>query len=276
MAGLEVLFASVQNQLKGAEDAIICCLHWAIISQDIKCIGAGEQIPNDLDNVKKSELLPSGWNDSQDIYTLQYVQEQNKHIYMLKVIKIDEELIVHFMRMKDETVADMMVKISDYSTGNTSSYESSYSNVEELQTKFTKECLDPVILYLGAKKSTTDVNKHSQSSDQGATSNKRPQRHPERPEVPLPPAWHEPDDPFAIGRGDLDPLGPLGGGMVFDPLRVNRPMRGINPNAGLPQPLPPGAVPPGARFDPFGPDTGGGSVPRPYDRRLPGDDYMFM
>jgi len=44
MAGLEVLFASVQNQLKGAEDAIICCLHWAIISQDIKCIGAGEQV----------------------------------------------------------------------------------------------------------------------------------------------------------------------------------------------------------------------------------------
>ena len=69
--------------------------------------------------------------------------------------------------------------------------------------------------------------------------------------------------PFSYGRRDLDPFGgidPLctGGGMIFDPFRnSSRPL--IPPN------LPPGSVPPGARFDPFGPpcpDNMGGSASR--------------
>lgn len=56
-------------------------------------------------------------------------------------------------------------------------------------------------------------------------------------------------DPFAVGAGDLNPLaGGRGGGMLMDP-RHQRPQ--IQP--GIPGNLPPGAVPPGARFDPFGP-----------------------
>ncbi|XP_017303072.2 proteasome inhibitor PI31 subunit-like [Diaphorina citri] len=64
-------------------------------------------------------------------------------------------------------------------------------------------------------------------------------------------------DPFNYGRSDLDPLsgmgGSPGGGMLFDPFSQDRRSR-IDPNAGLPGPgLPRGAIPPGARFDPFGP-----------------------
>ena len=48
MAGLEVLFASVQDKLKTPEDAIICCLHWTVIQQGLKCIGAGEQVRTEV------------------------------------------------------------------------------------------------------------------------------------------------------------------------------------------------------------------------------------
>lgn len=43
------------------------------------------------------------------------------------------------------------------------------------------------------------------------------------------------------------------GGMIVDPLRSGFRQPGIDPSTGLPSRLPPGAVPPGARFDPFGP-----------------------
>uniref|UniRef100_K7GE40 Proteasome inhibitor subunit 1 n=1 Tax=Pelodiscus sinensis TaxID=13735 RepID=K7GE40_PELSI len=54
---------------------------------------------------------------------------------------------------------------------------------------------------------------------------------------------------------------PLGrgrrGGMISDPLRSGFRRPPFNPSSGLPSRLPPGAVPPGARFDPFGPGRGG-------------------
>ncbi|KAG2461902.1 PSMF1 inhibitor, partial [Polypterus senegalus] len=67
------------------------------------------------------------------------------------------------------------------------------------------------------------------------------------------PAWPDPMGPFAVGGSDLDPFGSRQGGMIFDPLRSGLPRPGFNPTSGIPGRLPPGAVPPGARFDPFGP-----------------------
>lgn len=63
------------------------------------------------------------------------------------------------------------------------------------------------------------------------------------------PPIRPPLPPTNIGRSDLDPFSfdPSGtGGMIFDPFR-NYDRRLIPTN------LPRGAVPPGARFDPYGP-----------------------
>ncbi|KAI2593799.1 proteasome inhibitor subunit 1, partial [Homo sapiens] len=67
------------------------------------------------------------------------------------------------------------------------------------------------------------------------------------------PPWCDPLGPFVVGGEDLDPFGPRRGGMIVDPLRSGFPRALIDPSSGLPNRLPPGAVPPGARFDPFGP-----------------------
>jgi len=59
-----------------------------------------------------------------------------------------------------------------------------------------------------------------------------------------------------VGGQDLHPFGPSnGGGMLYDPMRAER-SRGPQTDIdyiGNPQRLPSGSVPPGARFDPFGP-----------------------
>ncbi len=66
--------------------------------------------------------------------------------------------------------------------------------------------------------------------------------------------------PVNIGRGDLDPFyfDPLGGGggMIFDPFRAG----GLS-RPRIPTDLPPGAVPPGARFDPFQPPNPDSLIP---------------
>ena len=59
--------------------------------------------------------------------------------------------------------------------------------------------------------------------------------------------------PPPVGGRDLDPLGRGEGGMLMDPRNFPRGFPGRDPSAGLPRPLPAGAIPPGARFDPFGP-----------------------
>ena len=51
-----------------------------------------------------------------------------------------------------------------------------------------------------------------------------------------------------IGGRDLNPFGGGQGGMLYDPFNPNRNRPVIDPN----YPLPPGSVPPGARFDPLG------------------------
>lgn len=94
-----------------------------------------------------------------------------------------------------------------------------------------------------------------------APSNPDPGRGPSPPHP-----WQQPDDPYGIsqrevpplGRRDLDPfLGPgPGGGNIVDPLRDLRNPRfpGQPPLGPDGIPLPRGAVPPGARFDPFLPE----------------------
>jgi len=68
--------------------------------------------------------------------------------------------------------------------------------------------------------------------------------------------------PPRVGGTDLDPLGRgVGGGMLMDPRELMDPFATGGRNPGGPR-LPPGAVPPGARFDPFGPPGLGPFGPR--------------
>ena len=42
--GLELLYAHVSKDINGPEDALVCVLHWHIISNGFKCTGAGEKV----------------------------------------------------------------------------------------------------------------------------------------------------------------------------------------------------------------------------------------
>ena len=44
MAGLEVLFSVAKDSFRGQNDALVCCLHWNMISNGYRCIGKGEKV----------------------------------------------------------------------------------------------------------------------------------------------------------------------------------------------------------------------------------------
>ena len=42
--GLELLYSSIESQIRSQYDALVCCLHWNMIQNEFKCIGKGEQV----------------------------------------------------------------------------------------------------------------------------------------------------------------------------------------------------------------------------------------
>ncbi|KAK3088484.1 hypothetical protein FSP39_019747 [Pinctada imbricata] len=271
--GLELLFHSVQNKLKSQQDALMTVFHWNLVSNGFKCLGTGEEAPKNATE-KPTEMLPNGWNSAADLYTLRYRRSKNPPTtYIFKVICMDGDLLLHLMESGTEKVSSTSVRTSDYTNEDLSTFESAFKDIENLCKKFKKEIIDELVHEpkAGSSQGQKTSPRQSRSRPDEDDPLRVPPRHSQRP----PPEWTDPDDPFAIGRGDLDPFARgRGGGMLFDPMRSG-PRRGPDPSAGLPRRLPPGAVPPGARFDPFGP-PGTGAGPDSDHLPPPGYDDMFM
>ena len=54
-------------------------------------------IPQVPQNVERSELLPAGWNASQDIYALLYQPSDSDDTHLLKCIPVDGSMLVHVL-----------------------------------------------------------------------------------------------------------------------------------------------------------------------------------
>ncbi|CAE1252906.1 PSMF1 [Acanthosepion pharaonis] len=251
--GLELLFCSAKAQFKSKHDATICLLHWNFIVNGFKCTGIGEE-PG-ADSGVESELLPEGWNQSSELYTLRYQSSSSKlpsdknERYLLKAVVTDNTMIVNVMNLQQEKLASKMIKSSDYVTDDwNTTYSKAFKNAVELKKLFKEDLLKEVMPSPSASK-----QERNPRSPRIPFNDDDPLRIPSRRRERQP-RW-EPVDPFEIGRADLDPFADGGGGY-----------------------LPRGAIPPGARYDPIGPGGPRGG-PDPDHLPLPNStdyDDMFM
>ncbi|KAJ8260380.1 hypothetical protein GJAV_G00181450 [Gymnothorax javanicus] len=271
MAGLEVLYSSVVGNISCPQDALICFVHWEIVRSGNKCIGCGDQ---PLQSDKKSELLPAGWNDSKELYTLRYKSKNDESDLLLKAITVDSTLIFNIMDSATERVSDLTVNVSDYvDAENLQDFDRAFKNSEELAKKVQSGLL-PSASPVKGESSRKVGKRHSADPQPDHDPLLIP---PRNPHTGRQPHWPDPLAPFAAGGADLDPFGGRGtGGMIVDPLRSGFPRSGFDPSAGIPGQLPRGAVPPGARFDPFGPVGHNRPGPDPDHMTPPGYDDMFM
>lgn len=274
---LEILFNYEKGKLRSGEDALVCCVHSFLIGRGFKCVGHGEQAPTAT--AKKSDMLPSSWAEGHDHYALTYQHETSGETFLLKIVKFDRMLLVNFLRFKDERVASFEIRPTDYVENNLSSFDTAFKNLDKLWKLLDTELLN------------TFANKSKTCPPSKSTEQPRSEPHQQDPlrATPGRRQWEEHASPFGIGRSDLDPFAGPGSGMIFDPMRSGMPSYG-SPAGGIggPNRLPRGAVPPGARFDPFGPpdlDPSGSrypdfrnsrSGPDPDHLPPPGYDDMFM
>ncbi|KAJ7332182.1 hypothetical protein JRQ81_014362 [Phrynocephalus forsythii] len=274
MAGLELLYHSVAPGITCAQDALLCYLHWKLITHGYRCLGVGDQPSS---NERKSEMLPSGWNADKELYTLRYRLKDDSRDLLVKGIMMDGSIIFNIMDPKSQKVADLTLKVADYvNPEHLADFDKVYQNTEELQTQVVCHIVSPFEVAKEPACPREEPRRERNPSPPNPPDHDPLWIPPRHPHGSRQPNWPDPMGPFAIGGEDLDPFGGRRGGMIFDPLRSGPRNPLVDPSSGLPSRLPPGSVPPGARFDPFGPPRANRSGPDPDHLPPPNYDDMFM
>ncbi|KAG9474621.1 proteasome inhibitor PI31 subunit [Eleutherodactylus coqui] len=259
--GLELLYELVSPRITEPQEPLVCFIHWEFIRRGLSCLGTGEKAGA---HETGTERLPNGWADNKELYTLRYGHGTSQ--ILLKALTVEGTLMVNAMELQSEKVSDVTLNIEDFiDSAHLQQYHRVYKNRLELKQYLDAKLFSPL---LDSKKETVRAEKvrERRSVDDD------PLRVPTRAPASHHPSWIDPPGHIPYGTADLDPLGGSSGGMIMDPFNAGRTRPRPNPLGGLP----PGAVPPGARFDPFGPIPPGRAGPDPDHLPPPGYDDMFM
>lgn len=270
--GWDLLYSSVEKDVKTNQDVLVCFVHFALVSNGFKCIGLGESKTVDGTETQ-TESLPKGWNEN---YAIRYLYQGR--LYNLRATSMDDAIMINLIRVDERTVS--MVQLNTRAVAQrTGSLDQMIPDNQAIFQTIKSQLIDKVVVSTKSKETSSQTTPEQPSS--------RPGRSEPQPDI-LIPSFSNPInprfDPMRVGRDDLDPFGfdplrsgpmaqPGGGGMLFEPPRGPR----FDPgNLGVP----PGGLPPGARFDPFRP-TGGERIPRRQnpdsdDFPPPGFDDMYM
>lgn len=268
---LEILFNLElhRQNVRSKNDSVVCCIHSTFLSNGYKCTGLGENFPDN--SVKSSDLMPTGWNSSPEVYALSYRHSVNGDKYILKILNADGVLFVHVLKENDTSAIEFDLDPKEHINDDFTHYDSAFKDADRT-LNYIASFLTPT----SPRHKNPEVNnQESRPSDN---------RRPPPPDVINNPCRNPYGilEPPIIGRSDLDPFsrGGPNSGMIYDPLRSER-SRCPNPPDiyGGPMRLPRGAIPPGARFDPIipGHDPFRSNDPDNDEMRRPGFyDDMFM
>jgi hypothetical protein len=71
---------------------LVAVIHFHLIQKRFLCLGIGENFPEILEN--GSELLPNGWNESQETYVLRYFSSTINQKLLVKCVKVSQIVII--------------------------------------------------------------------------------------------------------------------------------------------------------------------------------------
>lgn len=233
--GWDLLFNSIQPHIYKNSDVLMALAHFVLIKNKFRCLGVGDDKTLSEDE-ESSEVLPLGWNDNPEKFSLRY--ELNKKLYILLATMSEKILIVNLLDVQTKNVSNLALDPKELVKAQKGSLKTLMPTATAIMDRIRKELIDPV--FAGTTKAVT-----TQTPPEPRRDRRDDDYDPLRITGPhYTPGLRGPmgSDPFGfphagIGSGDLDPLGRGGGGSLGVLPRLG-PQRG------------------GARFDPFGPGPG--------------------
>jgi len=278
-------------------DAIVVVLHCVMRELGFRCVGLSESKPESNNNAEAP--IPEGWNASSgDSYSFRYKHNQSSMTFILKVLVMNDKLLVHGLAKEDNKIQTLELSVKDFikEKAGLETYENLYNNLDNLIALFKINVTSKLLPML---------NKPGyEAGDTNTTRNTTNPENQQRREEPRYDPYRDPllvHDPLRIpgtGRGPIPVpggfgvgyadrfgpsfpgLGPIDPGAMGNLVGPNHPgfggrFNGPDPNYGLGGPrLPRGAVPPGARFEPFGPPPPGALNPNFRNQFGPDNDDL--
>eukprot|EP00794_Sanderia_malayensis_P007900 gene7900-8754_t len=292
-----VIKASTPNT---EEDLLVLIVHAVLLKNGFKVINKRNNEESSAFSPHDGLGMPDGWNRQADpdCYEFTYVDANNGRLYSLRALRIDDVMHIAFFGQDDDARNAMEVQINvcdEVRRGPKPITVDWFVNAARLWGHIQEKLLGnakkmPPIEKCDTK--TTEEQGENKQESEPILLERQPMHHAAAPNFPEPPLsslyaqeQHVPRvSPFAYGDADRIPGYAGMGGMMMDPLRSGG--MGLRPpmHPGVPR----GAVPPGARFDPYGPmtefdhRTGTRAPRRSFDpspdhlRRPNFDDDMFM
>uniref|UniRef100_A0A9L0RE61 Proteasome inhibitor PI31 subunit n=1 Tax=Equus caballus TaxID=9796 RepID=A0A9L0RE61_HORSE len=185
MAGLEVLFASAAPAITCAQDALVCFLHWEVVTHGYYGLGAGDQPgPND----KKSELLPAEWNSNKDLYVLRYESKDGSRKLLVKAVTVENSMIINVLEYGSQQVSDLTLNLDDYiDSEHLVDFHRTYKNSEDLRSRIVSGIITPIHEHW-EKASVSSA--HREFPPATAREVDPLQIHPQHPHTSRQPPWH--------------------------------------------------------------------------------------
>ncbi|KAI8339736.1 PI31 proteasome regulator N-terminal-domain-containing protein [Chlamydoabsidia padenii] len=281
---LHKITQNLPDSLQSPYDALTAATHSAMLSVGFKYAGLGDDARQEGDGTQTK--LPDQWNaQGPHVYSIRYSHPQSSLTFVIKSLKLGDKWIVHGLGIGDNKTATLEVNVDEYTSPSFYPYASSSdqplvngyissTRLNDFLVLFKINIIQRLAPGLTKPGYTEEETTSSATTTTTPTSRVDWPRRTDPPSTPplRMPTSGSPDwVPLNVGGDDLNPLGgpsgdlrPLGGGRgggMFvgpdHPMFNNR--RDLDDPAGVfggPQPLPRGAVPPGARFDPIGPFGG--------------------
>lgn len=195
--GWDLLYGSVEKDVKCNQDVLVCLTHLVLISNGFKCIGLGDS--KNFDGTEpQSEALPKGWHED---YALRYVYQGK--LYNLKGTKMDDGVVINLIRVDERNVAMLQLntRMVVSRTGLLAAMVPEHAKIVDT---IKKQLVDKVVTSTrtadGSSQTTSNQNQPQRGIGPIAPlCNPIRDTHPVHVGIP---------DPLGVGSNDLHPLGP--------------------------------------------------------------------
>ncbi|KAK8951360.1 putative proteasome inhibitor [Platanthera zijinensis] len=277
-----VVIRASRPTFRNHHDKIAFAIHATFLAAGFSLTAVGRRALDNNPPIEGEEVGIEGWNELDDAYGFVYSKSENgsKKAILVKCIPLEEYLMVDVVELINEQKEPFHLQINtkDYLTedvGQQTSYVEMYKNLQGLVRSLDTDILEK-LEQKGKRAASTNSSQSTSIDRPGPVSNQEPTDPPLHYETVPSGLVYPPVAPY--GGNDLYP-GPgagffpqrssgVGGGMLVGPNDPRFFGPGVSPGSFGAIP----GVPPGARFDPYGPPDVPGFEPARFIRqpRRPG------